>query len=239
MENENEPHFKGKREKRDLPREKILREGAKSLKNEELLALILGNGTQNCDVFELSRRLSSYLSNSSTFPTIESLKKIHGLGTAKASQILACLELSARYILSDKVVPVLRPEDVVARLSHLKFEEQEHFMLVTLDASNSIIRVHELTTGLVNQTPVHPREAFVHAIADRAVSVIFAHNHPSGNPTPSPEDYGITRVLCASGKILQIPVVDHIVVGKKGYVSICRERPEIFEVGYGGEEGFC
>lgn len=214
---------------KELPREKIASRGAKSLTNEELLALILGNGTQNCDVFELSRRLSDYLSCSSTVPTVDSLTKIRGLGKAKASQILACLELSARYILSDKVVPVTRPEDVVARLSNLKFEEQEHFVLVTLDSSNSIIKVHELTTGLVNQTPVHPREAFVHAIADRAVNVLFAHNHPSGNPQPSPDDYTITRILCAAGKIIQIPVVDHIVIGRKGFVSICRENPEIFE----------
>lgn len=212
-----------------LPREKIQQLGAKALSNEELLALILGSGTQNCDVFELSHRLSNYLSSAATIPTVDSLLKIHGLGKVKASQVLACLELSARYILSDKAVSVKTPEDLVARLSYLKFEPQEHLVLVTLDSGNSVIRVHELTTGLANQTPVHPREAFVKAIEDRAVAVIFVHNHPSGNTEPSAEDYGITRVLCAAGKIIQIPVIDHIVVGKKGFTSICRESPEIFE----------
>ncbi|WP_407443853.1 DNA repair protein RadC [Fibrobacter sp.] len=212
-----------------LPREKIQQLGAKALSNEELLALILGSGTQNCDVFELSRRLSNFLSSAATVPTVESLLKIRGLGKVKASQVLACLELSARYILSDKTVAVKTPEDLVARLSYLKFEPQEHLVLVSLDSANSVIRVHELTTGLANQTPVHPREAFVRAIEDRAVAVIFVHNHPSGNTEPSPEDYGITRVLCAAGKIIQIPVIDHIIVGKKGFTSLCRETPEIFE----------
>lgn len=213
-----------------MPREKIQRIGAKSLSNEELLAVILGSGTRDCDVFELSRRLSIFLSELSTIPTIESLCKIRGLGAVKATQILACLELSARYILSDKAVAVKTPEDLVVRLSYLKFENQEHFILVSLDSSNNIINTHDLTKGLVNQAPVHPREAFAEAIVDRAVSVIFVHNHPSGNTVPSFEDVAITKMLCSVGKIMQIPVVDHIVVGKCGFTSICRERPEIFNI---------
>ncbi|MCQ2054985.1 MAG: DNA repair protein RadC [Fibrobacter sp.] len=212
-----------------LPREKIERFGAQTLKNEELLALILGSGTRQCSVFELSRKLSKFLSEASTFPSMGDLLKISGLGRAKATKILACLELSARYILSDKTVSVSNPRDLVARLSNLKFEPQEHFVVISLDSANNIINVHDLTTGLVNQTQVHPREAFAKAIEDRAVSVIFAHNHPSGCTEPSPEDYGITRVLCAAGKVVQIPVIDHIVVGKRGFTSLCREHPEIFE----------
>jgi len=217
-------------EKDLLPREKISQLGVKSLTNEELLALILGSGSQKCDVFELSRNLSAYLSAANSVPSLEALQKIRGLGKVKASQILACLELSARYMIGETAVDVKNPEDVAARLSYLKYEPQEHFVLMTLDSSNSIVNVHELTMGLVNQTPVHPREAFVKAISDRAVSVIFAHNHPSGNKEISPEDYGITRVLCGAGKIIQIPVIDHIIISKKGHTSICRECPELFEV---------
>lgn len=212
-----------------LPREKMERLGAAALSNEELLALILGSGCQDCDVFELSRRLSEFLSSESTVPTLEKLRKIKGLGRVKAIQVLACLELSGRYILSDKVSAVQSPEDLIPRLSYMKYEEQEHLVLVTLNSSNDVIRVHEITTGLVNLTPVHPREAFVKAIEDRAVSVIFAHNHPSGSTNPSSEDMAITRVLCATGKILQIPVLDHIIVGRKGFTSICRMHSEIFE----------
>ena len=114
-------------------------------------------------------------------------------------------------------------------MAYLKYESQEHLVVVSLNSANYVIRVHELTTGLVNQTPVHPREAFALAIEDRAVSVIFVHNHPSGSLEPSSEDMSITRVLCASGKILQIPVLDHIIIGKTGFTSLCRCFPEIFE----------
>lgn len=211
-----------------LPREKINRFGAGALSNEELLALILGSGCPDCDVFELSRHLADYLSSETSIPSLEKLKKIRGLGKVKATQILACLELSGRYILGDKAEPVSSPERLAARLSHMKFDTQEHLVLVTLNSANMIIKVHDLTTGLVNQTPVHPREAFVKAIEDRAVSVIFAHNHPSGSTKPSSEDISITRVLCAAGKIIQIPVLDHIIIGKMGFTSICRLYPDIF-----------
>ena len=104
-------------------------------------------------------------------------------------------------------------------------------MVVTLNSANYVINVHDVTSGLVNQTPIAPREAFAKAIEDRAVSVILAHNHPSGSTEPSEQDFAITRVLCAAGKVLQIPVIDHIIVGKGGYTSMCRLDPEMFERG--------
>lgn len=223
------PSDEGSMPSRLLPREKIEKVGASAMSNDELLALILGSGCQDCDVFELSRNLADFLSEETEMPTLQKLRRIRGLGKAKATQVLACLELSGRYILSGKAMLVESPEDIVSRLSFIKYESQEHFVLVTLDAANHVIRVHELTKGLVDRTPVHPREAFVKAIEDRAVSVIFAHNHPSGATTPSSEDISITRMLCASGRILQIPVLDHIVVGKSGHTSICRLYPEYFE----------
>lgn len=211
-----------------LPREKLASRGAAALSNEELLALILGSGTQECNVFELSRHISDYLSSATQVPTIESLCRIRGLGKVKATQILACLELSGRYILSNKAVAVMTPEDLLSRIAYMKYEAQEHLVAVTLNSANNVINIHELTTGLVNQTPVHPREAFVKAIEDRAVAVIFVHNHPSGSTEPSEQDYAITKVLCAAGKIVQIPVIDHIIIGKCGFTSLCREMPELF-----------
>lgn len=212
-----------------LPREKLEKWGAASMTNEELLALILGSGNHECSVFELSRRLSDFLSVQTQVPPLEELRRIRGLGRVKASQVLACLELSGRYILGYQSCPVMSPEDILPRLSFLKYEVQEHLVVVTLNAANGIIAIHEVTTGLVNQTPVHPREAFVKAIEDHAVSVVFAHNHPSGSIEPSGEDMGVTRLLCASGRILRIPVLDHIIVGKGGYTSFCRMYPEMFE----------
>ena len=212
-----------------MPREKLESSGASSLSNEELLALILGSGSHECSVFELSRRLSEFLSMETSVPTLERLRKIRGLGKVKAAQILACLELSGRFILSDKAIPVSVPEDILSRVAYMKYESQEHLVVISLNSANYIVRIHELTTGLVNQTPVHPREAFAMAIEDRAVSVIFVHNHPSGSLEPSPQDISITRVLCAAGKILQIPVLDHIIIGKRGFTSMCRMFPDVFE----------
>ncbi len=227
--NQNTMMLHEKMSTRYLPREKIEKFGASALTNEDLLALILGSGNQDCNVFELSRRLSDFLSNQTQVPTLAQIREIRGLGRVKAAQVLACLELSGRYILSNKSNPIVSPEDLVSRLSFLKYEEQEHLVVVTLNSVNGVIRVHEITTGLVNKTPVHPREAFAKAIEDRAVSVVFAHNHPSGSVEPSLDDMAITRVLCASGRILQIPVLDHIIVGKGGFTSICRNNPELFE----------
>ena len=170
-----------------------------------------------------------FRSSATQVPTIESLCRIRGLGKVKATQILACLELSGRYILSNKAVAVMTPEDLLSRIAYMKYEAQEHLVAVTLNSANNVINIHELTTGLVNQTPVHPREAFVKAIEDRAVAVIFVHNHPSGSTEPSEQDYAITKVLCAAGKIVQIPVIDHIIIGKCGFTSLCREMPELFE----------
>lgn len=187
-----------------------------------LLATIIGNPVTAFSVEKL-------LSSRSTLPTIEELKRINGIGQSTAEKVLAVCELSARYIVGTEQNTVTDPEDVLPRLAWLKYEQQEHMMAITLDSSNHIIGVHDLTTGLVNQTPVHPREAFRKAILDNAVSVIFAHNHPSGSTEPSAEDMSITRILCASSKILQIPVLDHLIISKSGYTSICRREPDIFE----------
>ena len=216
-------------EEKLLPREKIQVKGAETLSNEELLALVLGSGCSSCDVFQLSRNLSDYLSSVNEFPTMTDLLKVRGLGRAKAAKVLACLELSSRYMLGSRAISVTKPEDLESKLSYLKYENQEHMVLVTLNSSNVVINIHELTTGLVNQTLVHPRETFVHAIEDRAVSVILVHNHPSGSSEPSVEDLHLTKTMCSAGKIVQIPVIDHLIIGRRGLTSLCRLYPELFE----------
>lgn len=193
-----------------------------SATNGALFAAILGD-------VDTARRIEDFLSSSVKIPTVSELCKIRGIGKKTAEKVLACCELSARYFVGTEAKNVTTPEEIAALLAFAKYEAQEHIYVVTLDSANHVIDKHELTTGLVNQTPVHPREAFRHAILDGAVSVIFAHNHPSGSLKPSPEDMSITRVLCAAGKILQIPVLDHIILSRTGVKSICREYPEIFE----------
>lgn len=187
-----------------------------------LLTLVLGNPVAAFHVEEL-------LAQSTKIPSKEQLMKIEGVGEANALKVLACMEMSTRYVVGTEAKSVTTPEDVVPRLAWLKFEEQEHFVVITLDSSNHVIGTHDVTKGLVNKTAVAPREVFRHAVVDNAVSVMIAHNHPSGNTAPSEDDYAVTRVLCAAGKVLQIPVIDHIIVSRSGFRSICRENPEIFE----------
>lgn len=124
---------------------------------------------------------------------------------------------------------ITEPEEIFSRCSWMKFEEQENFICFTLNSANQIINMHKITKGLVSETPVHPREAFRKAILDNAVSIIFCHNHPSGCTQESNEDLALTRVLTAAGKILQIPVIDHIIIGKSSFNSLARKYPNMFE----------
>lgn len=188
---------------------------------EELLGVVLGN---EHTAFRVSKYIESH-----TRISKDELCNLSGVGEATADKILAVMELHKRYIACNAPTTVMNPEDVVHCFPHLRTEEQEHFVVVSLDASNHIIGKHDVTIGLANQTPIHPRECFRPAIDDGAVSVIVAHNHPSGNTEPSSEDISITKVLVAAGKILQIPLIDHIIITRCGARSICRESPYLFE----------
>ena len=154
--------------------------------------------------------------------------KFRGVGMNVANTLLMVMESSAEYLAGTRAVCVTDPNTIVNHVSWMKWERQENMVLVTLDAQNHIIGKHLVTKGLVNETKCAPREAFRFAILDNAVSVIIAHNHPSGSMEPSEQDIALTRILVASGKILQIPVLDHIVISRSGYTSICRLYPEIF-----------
>ena len=125
---------------------------------------------------------------------------------------------------------IIDPEKIGRPLTRiLRNKKQENFLAITMDASNHILNVWKITEGLANQTPAHPRECFLPIIKDSATAVIFAHNHPSGCTDPSDQDWAITRTLCAAGKILMIPVLDHLVIGKWNFSSMCRRDPSIFE----------
>lgn len=157
------------------------------------------------------------------------LVKFRGVGMNVANTLLMVMESSAEYLAGTRADHVVEPSTVANHLSWMKWERQENVVVVTLDNRNHIIGKHIVTKGLVNETKCAPREAFRFAILDSAVRVIFAHNHPSGDTDPSAEDISLTRVLVASGKILKIPVLDHIVIGRSGFTSICHQNPELFE----------
>ena len=214
-----------------LPREKLLQQGASYLNKEELLAIILGRGIRGKDVLELALEVSHFLEKSVRLPTVEEISKIKGLGFAKACQIVACLELSARFLIATNSQAICTPEESVRRFSFMKYEQQEVFAMISLNSANKVLKTHVLTRGTATQTPIHPREAFIKAIEDGAVSVLFAHNHPSSSLKPSSEDIQVTTTLCRAGELLGIIVLDHLVIGASGYKSIRREYPYIFERG--------
>lgn len=178
-------------------------------------------------------RVADYLAEN-PYAKANDLVKFRGVGMNVANTLLMVMESSAEYLAGTRAISVTDPSTIVNHVSWLKWERQENMVVVTLDSHNHIIGKHIVTKGLVNETKCAPRESFRFAILDNAVSVIFAHNHPSGDTAPSEQDITLTRVLCASGKILKLPVLDHIVIGRSGYTSICRLYPEIFEQGMQG-----
>ena len=187
-----------------------------------LMTTILGDA-------EVASRVCDLLDSRTTPPTLDELTRIRGVGASTAAKVLACMELSATYMVGNSATVFTDPEVIARRFCYMKFEAQEHFCVMTLDSSNHEIACHEVTTGLVNCCPAHPREVFRPALLDNAVSIALIHNHPSGNSEPSGDDIAITRTLCAAAKIMKIAVIDHVVVSKSGYTSICRRYPEIFE----------
>lgn len=156
------------------------------------------------------------------------IKTIKSYVTPVNRRSASVFEIAAKYEALDKMLGITSPEDVHVLIKDYIFEDQEHFCVLFLDAQNHVIGMNEISCGLVNQTPIHPREAFREAISMNAVSVIFFHNHPSGSKTPSQEDIKITRTLVAAGRILCIPVLDHVIVAKGGFTSMSRVHDDIF-----------
>ena len=202
----------------DRPREKIERLGVKNLKDQELIAAIIGRGIPGRDVNMISSDIKKLLDEKDGRAEISDLLALEGIGISKASQIVAAFELSRRYS-ETKIIKVTCPEDILPMTDYLKQKTQEYFVCITLNGAGEVIKDRVVTVGLLNHSPVHPREVFADAITDRCASVIFVHNHPSGNPEPSGQDIDITRRLCEAGEILGIEVLDHLIVSNRGYVS--------------------
>ncbi len=211
------------------PRERLARSGAASLSNEELLAVIFGRGQQGKDVLTLAHEVAGHLSSLLDMPTLEDLCHIGGVGPGKACQILASLELSSRFLTRRRKVRIRKPMDALPLLANLRGRRQECFSVLTLDGAHQVIKAHEITVGLANQSQVHPRETFACALEDRAVSIFIAHNHPSGSLEPSTHDLLTTRRLADAGSLLGIPLIDHLIVAEEGFVSLRERFPDYFE----------
>ncbi len=202
----------------DRPREKLFRKGASSLRTYELIALMLGSGGKERSLFTIARELETALEEKS-WKNPEKLLEIEGIGKAKACQIAAAFELVSRYTLENSKRKITSSSDAFVLLGDLSKKRQENFITLTLDGANRLIKTRTIFIGTLNQSLIHPREVFADAITDRAASIIFAHNHPSGNLEPSHEDIQVTKRLIESAKILGIEVLDHIIVGKGNHFS--------------------
>ncbi|WP_047981701.1 RadC family protein [Ornithinibacillus contaminans] len=211
--------------KEDRPRERLLNLGASHLSNQELLAILLGSGTKEESVMTLANRLLMHFEGLKLLKdaTIEELTAIKGIGSAKGVLILSALEIGKRlseYRPNERYV-IRSPEDGADYImEELRNLNQEHFVALFLNTKNQIIHRQTIFIGSLNASIVHPREVFREAVKRSAASIIVAHNHPSGDPTPSQEDIHVTKRLAESGKMIGIELLDHLVIGDRKFVSL-------------------
>ena len=208
--------------KDDKPREKLITKGVEALKNDELLAILLGSGVQGKDVRKLAKEIVALMDTGFDELSLQKLCDIHGLGVAKASQILASIELSKRYLIRSNK-RITSAEDVYEELKTFSSKSQEHFLTITLDGASHIINTRTVFIDTLNQSLVHPREVFADAIADRAAGIIIAHNHPSGTLEASRADVQITQRLKEVSKLVGIELLDHVILSKHGFYSFSDE----------------
>lgn len=217
----------------ERPRERLRFFGADAVSTSELIAIIIGSGTRGCSVLQLAQQLLQRFGSLTSLAeaTIEELIQVKGLGIAKATQLKAALSLGTRLVPLDEEGPkrLERPEQVFGLLkSEFQVYKQEVFCVLLLDAKGKLIKKEHVSLGTLTQALVHPREVFYPAIRHKAASLILAHNHPSGDPSPSSEDLEVTSRLVEAGRQIGIPIHDHVIIGRDGYVSL-RERGVKFQ----------
>jgi DNA repair protein RadC len=207
----------------DRPREKLLKSGPRTLSDTELLAILLRSGRIGATAVDLARRL---LVDGRTLRELAAMTPdalvALGVGSSRAAVLAASFELARRIESVTDELPLVRGPEDVARVfgPMLRDRPQEEFWVLPLSSANRLQRPAQVTVGTLNASLVHPRECFRPAIERSAASVIFVHNHPSGNPEPSAEDIAITRQLAEAGRLLGIPVHDHVVIAGGTYTSL-------------------
>lgn len=208
----------------DRPREKLLRHGAAALGDNELVALVLGSGYRGADALTVANEVLSTqggirgLARSVT----GDLARVPGVGPVKASQLVASVELGRRTLSSATIerTQLRTPRDAAEYLLPMfGARPVEQFGIVLLDTKHRVLRTTVVATGTLNSTIVQPRDVYREAILGSAAAVVAFHNHPSGDPSPSPDDVELTRRLAAAGALMGIDLVDHLVLGDARYCS--------------------
>lgn len=205
----------------ERPRERMEKYGPEKLKDEELLAILLRTGIKGTNVVTLSKKiLSTFREKGIGEATVAELKTIKGLGAAKACEVVACFELGKRLLKDKRTAVLLTPKDVWERMEDIRGSKKEHFVVFFLDSRSQEIRRETVSIGTLDESLVHPREVFESAIRHNASGIIVAHNHPSGDLTPSRADLSVTRRLRDAGDLLGIPLLRHVVVTARYFSSI-------------------
>lgn len=212
----------------ERPRERLIRFGAESLSTVELIAIILGSGSREKPILQLAHEIVARFGGLRQLAeaTLSELLEIKGIGLAKAVQLQAAVNLGIRASRQ-----VRAPKYRIEHPSHayyllkeeLEHEKREHFVVILQDVKGYVICHELISIGSLSETLVHPREVFYPAIRHKAASLIVAHNHPSGDPTPSPQDFELTKVLVEASSIMNIPLHDHLIIGQQRYVSLRQE----------------
>ncbi|MCL5027746.1 MAG: DNA repair protein RadC [Bacteroidetes bacterium] len=214
----------------DRPREKLMLRGAQNLSDAELIAILLRTGTKGKSVIDVAQELIIEQGNLAVLASkpLSTLTKSSGIGKDKAATLLAAFEISRRILSQSKWYSenkITSPKDVAEIfIPLLKDELKEKFIVVCLNTANKIIKIETISIGSLNSSVVHPREIFKAAIENSSASIILIHNHPSGNPDPSTEDIAITKKIVESGKIMEIPVFDHLIIAGNSYTSFVERR---------------
>jgi|SRR3989344_5248091 len=205
------------------PRERLAAQGASALSSIELIAILLSSGTKERSALDLASDLLTHFGTLEHLAdaTLSELCSIKGIGPAKAVQLQASFALSKRLSPPELDRPLIdSPEKAFLQLhSVLKDEPTEVLYLLLRDARRMLIHKETVAKGILNQVMMHPREVFCTAIRHRAHSLIIAHNHPSGDPTPSTSDLEMTQILRSAGMVIGIPVIDHLIIGKETFYS--------------------
>lgn len=210
----------------DMPRERLARCGAAALRDEELLAVVLGTGYRGRHVLEVATAIFAQFANQELVELdLVQWRRIKGVGKVKAAQLVAAFELARRGLgkgLGTRPV-VASPVDALPLLEEIRDQRREHFLCLYLNARNQVIFKEVVSIGSLSASIVHPREVFQAAITHSAASVVLAHNHPSGDVSPSRDDIELTRRLVRAGEIMGIDVLDHIIMAAEDFLSM-KER---------------
>jgi DNA repair protein RadC len=209
----------------ERPRERLAHLGPQSLSNAELLAILLRVGVKGENAVQVGQRLLQHFGGLAGLhrADFQELFAEHGLGLAKAAQIKAAIELGNRLQLEapEERPAVHSPADAAALVQYeMSALEQEEMRVILLDTRNRVLKIKQVYKGSANSSQVRVNELFKDAIRANAVSIIVIHNHPSGDPTPSPDDVAVTRAMTQAGKLLDIEVLDHLVIGRGQFVSL-------------------